>query len=309
MTNPFREKAAGGDDVSAEAPVAAEETVAAAPAESTPEAAEAAEAAEDDSFGKFTEPGKGKPSQGVQKRISKLVGERNSLREMVEQRELALAAAKAKAETLETLHQAVSEKYRTNPDLLRFDADFMSTFEKLAAKDPSLAQAAAKVKAAMNGVKIVTTPEQTAIADEAVETDEAAEIDPALEAVLTRDVTRQFTEVLTQHEVKPHFVQAALRDVMLHVPVAQLVNATPEQVVELAKVYFEETGIPPTEFLAPQKAGKKAPASTAGRQAPRVTPAASAGETPETPKFKTREEYEAHRQKRFAQLARETYGS
>lgn len=312
--NPFAEPEEGTEvEESADTATPTEEStedVEAALAEADPEGEE------DQSYGKFEDeesptedaaPEKGKPSRGVQKRISRLVSERNAAQDELTAAQVELAKYKATAEYLADLDGVVSEKYQNNLDLLRFDATFMETFATLAEKDPTLAQAAARVKAAMqqNGETIVTTPKTPATPAE----EQAPSENPALSAVLERDVKRNFAEVLGGHNLKPHIVNAVTRDVLAEMDASELVDATPAEVVEMAKLYLRETGIPFSEALLPAKDGEKVKPSTKGSSRPAASPKADAqaAEGQERPKYKTREELDAARAKRLNQFFRENF--
>lgn len=294
MSNPFRDQPVADAD-----PAPAAESVFEA------EVAEIEEVADpDESYGKFPDPEapKKKPTEQPTvptARLAKVVRQRNELRESLAEVEARLAAEAAKAETLERLAAVKQAHYRNDPDLLDWDARFMATFDQMAKTNPALAAAAAAVKAAMNGEEtpVSETPEQEGV-------EEAPASDPVLEKIIARDVTRTVGEVLGEHGVKPHFVKAIANDMLNVLDTADLAELTPEDVVECAKVYCEDNGIPMTEFLTPRKGAAK-PETASGRAPARAAAAESAPEGEERVKPKTVEEWEAARNKRFKSLAKD----
>lgn len=258
---------------------------------------------EDTEFGSFEKVDKTKQKTVPYSRFAKVVSGRNDARLALSEAEKSLAAVNAKLEALEGVTSVVSEKYRANPDLLKFDSEFMETFEQLAKTDPNLAKAAEAVKAAMNGVKPVQTdPKPTPEADEQPEV-----LAPAVAKIFVRDAKNTITSALSEHGVKPHFIEAVARDVIANVDAEDLADLTPAQAVEMAKIYFKDLGVGADEFLAPKKQQAPKP-ETRGKTRPAAAPTGAGDGGEEPPKFKTREEFDAARSKRFAALVRESFG-
>lgn len=277
------------------------------PAEGAPESiwdkpaeAEATTEEADDSYGKFETPSDdAKPKHNhpiPQKRLNKVIGERNEAREALAAAEVRLAAAEARAETLEQFQKVVDAHYRENPGLLDFDARFMEKFAEMAEADPTIANVANHIKAAMSGEERPNVTTENTQAEE----QEVEDFNPAVAKILERDVTRQINEVLTESGVKQSYVKAVARDVLNAFDVEELADATPEDIVEMAKVYFEETGVEAKDFLVATKKGSKAPATTSGRR-PAVSESAATehADATERKRPKTLEEYEKGRDARF----------
>jgi hypothetical protein len=277
-----------------------------------PESVEESAIDESTEYGSF-EPVKQpeKPQTVPLKRLSRVIGERNELRESLAAAERKLAEVNGKLGVLEQVQGVVNKKYAGNPQLLEFDANFMETFSTLTKTDPALAAAAAKIQAAMkqNGAPTVSlTPETT---DATPETPESAEPDAAVVAIVHRDAMRTITEALSPH-VKPHFAKMVAKDVIANTTLEDLGAFDARAAVEAAKLFFKEEGIPAEEYLLPKPNGGKKPAvGGAGKGRASTTPAAGgdAPEQGETPKFKTREELDAYRNKRWAELTRERFGA
>jgi len=257
---------------------------------------------EETEFGSFERTDKAKQQVVPYTRLAKVIHERNALRDGMSEAERSLANIQGKLTALQKLEGVFAEKYQTNPDLAKFDATFMETFDRLASSDPALAQVAAKVKAAM-GVPVTEIDNTDEVAAPA-----APASSPAVQKLLLNQVKTSFNEALGEH-IKPHFVEAVVRDVLTELSAEEVAEATSEQIVEMAKVYFKSTNTPPSEYMAPAKGTKAAPKpSTKGSQgAPAARSAASAEPAAETPKFKTREEFDAARSKRFAAITKELF--
>jgi hypothetical protein len=294
MSNPFRDGPVVAPEASAEEPSVFE---------TAPEEVEADEAETDDNYGKFVtdDAPKQRPQDQATvptARLSKVVRQRNELRETLAEVEARLAAETARAETLDRLTAVQQEHYRNDPDLLDWDARFMAQFDQMAKTNPSLAQAAAMVKAAMSGeapTMATETPEAEGV--------EEAPSNPVLDRIVARDVTRTVGDALTEHGVKPHFISLIAADALAVLPQEDLAELTAEDVVEIAKVYVEQNGIPMEEFLVPRK-GTPKPSTTGGRGAP-ARSSAPVEEASERTKPKTVEEWEANRNARFKHLAKD----
>jgi hypothetical protein len=261
------------------------------------------EAGDEDGFGSFEEP-KAKPATVPYTRLSKVIAERNSLRDELSEAELSLATINGKLAQLSKVEEAVAEKYRGNVDLLKYDATFMDIFEAQAKVDPTLAAAAAKVRAAMNGNPMTEKP-----VNAPAEQPAAPATDPAVQRILERDARNTIKSVLAEKGVKPVFAEAVARDVLANVDPTDLADVDEATVVELAKVYFQETGAVPAEYLVPKQGAASPKPATTGKARPATTPAAEAAAPgDDAPKFKSREEFDAARNKRFVALAREAFG-
>jgi len=305
VSNPFAPAAESASESAAPIVEAGEE--ASAPEVLLADDAEAPEVSvdEDTEFGSFERADKAKQQVVPYTRLAKVIHERNALRDNMSEAEKSLAHVQGKLSALQKLEGVFVEKYQTDPDLAKFDAAFMETFDRLATSDPSLAQAAAKVKAAM-GVPVTEIDNTNEAAAPAAPAAPASS--PAVQKLLLNQVKTSFNEALGEH-IKPHFVEAVVRDVMTELSAEEVAEATPEEIVEMAKVYFKSTNTPPSEYMAPAKGNKAAPKpSTKGSQgAPAARSAASAEPAAETPKFKTREEFDAARSKRFAAITKELF--
>jgi cell pole-organizing protein PopZ len=276
--------------------------VAEAPAVESQESAEI-ESVEDTSYGKFEQGEKPKaPAAVPYPRFSKVVAERNDLRGQMSAAEKALARVEGQLAEYKHLDDVVAEKYLAKPELLKFDATFMETFDKLASADPTLKAAAAKVKAAMGTTMTVEQTPATPAQEEAAPAENSA-----VTRLLEREVKNVMKEALAPH-IKGHFVEAVTRDVLANVGLDDLADITAEQAVELAKVYFEQTGTPPVEYMVvSEKAGSPKPAVKGSAAPARVSGAPTKTEA-ETPKFKTREEFDKARAGRFAAVTAELFG-
>ncbi len=122
---------------------------------------------------------------------------------------------------------------------------------------------------------------------------------------------RNFNEVLGGHNLKPHIINAVTRDVLGEMEASELVDVTPAEVVEMAKLYLKETGIPFSEALQPAKDGEKVKPSTKGTSRPAASPKtdAEAADKAERPRYNTREELDAARAKRLNQFFRENFNT
>jgi len=294
--NPFAPAAESATPV-VEVPAAVAVTPAAEPAALVEESADGTE------YGTF-EKADNKAATVPLARLSKVVSQRNVLRDNLSAAEQALARVEGQLSQYKELDGLVSAKYASNHDLLKFDSEFMETWDRLAKADPSLAQAAAKVKAAMGNPALETT-----INTPAAPAEEQATPNAAISKLLEREVKSVFKEALGPH-IKSHFVESVARDVLANVDLNALADLTKEQAVEMAKVYFTDTGTPPAEYLIPTQAAAAAPKpATKGSQGVPAAAARTPGtEEPTAPQFKSREEFDKARGKRFAAVAAELFG-
>lgn len=262
---------------------------------------------DDTEFGSFKPVDAAKAKVVPYTRLAKVIHERNTLRDDMSEAQQSLAVIEAKLAGLAPLQEVFTEKYQGNADLARFDATFMETFETLAKTDQAVAQAADRIRAAMGAPKM-TAPVTTTVAAPAAPASEPSKQDLLVERLMAKEVKSAFTAALGEH-LKPNFIEAVTKDVLTELSASELADASAEQIIEMAKVYLKSTNTPPSEYLIPKANGSAPKPSTKGSQgAPAAVAAQAAQEVAETPKFKTREEFDAARSKRFQAITKDLFG-
>lgn len=209
------------------------------------------------------EEGDEKPKTVPYKRLSKVIGERNGLRDT-------LAEANSEREALREVLKVYSEGYKDNPKLADFDVKFMESMESLAKQHPHIATAAAQVKAFMENGRKPTVDKPAPQSQEATRPVEDARVSK----IIQRDAERTIDDTLSGLKVKPSF-RAILKDHITAAEEVDLAELGREQVVELSKQYFKDKGLTSAEVLevvAPDdKADKpKRPPTSRGTKAAAV---------------------------------------
>jgi hypothetical protein len=242
-------------------------------------------------------------------RLDRVITERNKLR--ADKDALAKNAAKlqGKLEQVAELNTFVVEKYKNNPEAIKFDARFMDELEVLAKTDVTTQALVSKIKASMGEPATVTTPES----DKSTETaPEAAQASEAVISLIRNTSEQALTGHLKAAGVKPHFARLVAQDVAGTADPARLAEVDADLAVEAAKVYFERNDIPFEEF-ATGKAVKEA-AEAQKASAPKTSPTGGAVVAPRQgapgtesgPKpAATIEEFQANKRARFTEMASE----
>ena len=211
-----------------------------------------------------------------QKRVSKLVAQKNKAAERAEEAERRAALIEGRLQEASKVSDVFNKVYKGNIDQLEWDARFLGAMEDLASKDPVVQQAAAKVKAAMKDSRPVTTT--------------AAEQKPgASDAVVEALALKNIQTELVAIGVKPSFAKQIAKSAVGEYEATDLVSADKSAVVKLTKTWLKNEGFGAEEIMAPKAVAdgeKKKPATaSAGGGKSTTVPAkkAAPAEKPKTP--------------------------
>lgn len=240
------------------------------------------------------------------KRLGKVVAQRNALRTEKAAIEGEVKVLREQNEQLNRLAKVFQEKYGQfqNPEeMVLFDTEFMEKAEELARQDPTVAAAFRQVQEAVGRRNpTVTDPKPTQTPAPAA----TPQQDPTVAKIIRRDAERTITGALADLNVKPAF-QRVLSEHIVNTT-ADLADLSTNDVVRLSREFIKERGFSPEEVLqaAATPEGDETPAKPATGSQPQAVsqPAPQSGEEGGPAAPKTRDEWEANRNARLAQIGR-----
>lgn len=250
-----------------------------APEAPDPDLAEVADPEEETSEKLFDDPEEEEPqipkgwTQGTYKRFSKVIGQRNELRDQITKLEADRDRAKSLAGVL---HEKYAEFTDPAAQAAR-DIQFMDALETLAKQDAGVNEFAAKIvefiQTGRFNMPDATNPQGS---PSIVKTPAAAaepKHDERVDRIVRRDAQREVSTTLDALGVKPSF-QKLIGDAILNDPKLDLTTVDRRLVIERSKAFIKENGFSAEDVLAKQsKPDASSKPATGGGSKPAEKPA------------------------------------
>lgn len=244
-----------------------------------------------------------------QKRVGKLISQREEARREAQTSKSAMAAARAEAEATKEILAAFRTAYKDNPHLAVWDAQFMAKLEVLSKEDVTLQPLVQKVQQALEQT---TTPRGGPKMTDNTNTQNQAsnDVDARMRRLDEREARSVIKETLVG--IKPAYVKI-LGDHIVNTA-EKLDGLTAADVVRISREYLRDTGIEKKDVLATRPkdddgdAGKVNKPATGGSAKAGTKSSADGSDgsnedEPERPK--NLDEWAANRKKRRDRIVRE----
>lgn len=231
------------------------------------------------------------PEKVPYKRLQKVVGQRNELRQQIGQLEKALDANK---QLVAVFHEKYG-KFDNPAAIAKFDADFMEAIEALSKDNQGVARFAESIKDYLKTGRVpnVSEEKQTFTSPQNTTPKE----DPKVAKLVERDARNTVEATLEAMDVKPAF-RALIADHVVKQEDVDLTDLSKAQVVDLAKQFIKSKGFKAAEILQTTSKKKGKPSTTSGSSRA-VTKESDETEEEEDrpPAAKSLEEWHSNREK------------